>query len=131
MSTQQKILEELNADLKLKVIEYFDSIERFENKYILNSRITKGSAFERNQFCAFFTIYDLEETPTTDIMFGDCSEVTFICDIEISTSSVMPKRGKELALLSSSIFGITINAEVSFNQETKSIEVSKVDVRSR
>ena len=131
MSTQQKMLEKLNSDLKLKVIEYFDSIERFENQYILNTKIRKDSVFEKSEFCSSFTIYDLNQISTTDIMLGDCKEVTLTGEIKISTSSVMPKQGKELALLSSSIFGITIIAEVSFNQETKSIEVAKVDVRSK
>ncbi len=131
MSNKEKIVENLRMDLQPMVESYFDSIEKFENQFILNSRITKGSPFEKSTFCSNFTIYNLNEIPITEIILGDCEEIILASDIRIATSGLKPKEGKELNSWSSSIFGITINAEVSFNQETKSIEVLKVKVRSR
>jgi hypothetical protein len=131
MSTQEKMIEKLRLDLLKNVEAYFESVDRFEREFILNSRITKDSPFEKNQFCSDFTICNLNELPIGDIMLGDTNEISVLANVRIATSSNIPKRGKELNSWSSSIFGITIKAEVSFNFDTKEIEVSKIDVRNR
>lgn len=131
MSSQEKMIEKLKYDLNVKVEQYFDSIDRFEHEFVLNSKITKDSPFEKNPFCSEFTLYNLDKLPITDVIIGDLKEINVTGNIRIATSSLLPKKGKELNSWSSSIFGISINAKVSFSQETRAIEVSKVEVRSR
>ena len=131
MSTQEKLINELNLDLKTSVVKYFDSIEMFENQYILNSSITKGTSFENSTFCSHFTLYDADKILFTDILVGDLNVIEVMGDCKIATSKRPPMYGKGLDLLSYTVFGIMINAEVSYNYETKTIEVKKIDVRSR
>jgi len=131
MSTQEKMLEKLRTDLQTKVEAYFESIERFGGQYILNSKVTTASAFEKNKFCSEFVVYNLNQLPVAEIMLGNANEISVLADIRVATSSNIPKCGKDLNTWSSSIFGITIDAEVTFNPESKEIEVSRIEVRSR
>ena len=130
MSTQQKLIKKLNLDLKDYVEQYFNSIDRFENQYILNSKITKDSPFENKPFCSEFTIFNLKEISLTDIIMGDLNKFEVQGNFKIATSSLLPKKGKELDLWTYSIFGIKIKAEASFNPEFMSIDISKIEVIS-
>lgn len=131
MSKQEELLKKLESDLKIEVIKHFESIDKFEDKYILNSKVTKGTSFEKNKFCLGFDLFNLDELQITDIILGDLEEVSVIGDIKIATSNKMPKSGTNIDLWSRSIFGIRINAEVSFNKDEGTIEVSNVTVFGR
>ena len=131
MSTQEKLVNQLNTDLRDSVEKYFDKIEKFEHKFILNSRIAKNSQFENKPLCSHFTIYDMNEIPFTDILTGDVSEIEVTSNVKIATSSSQPKKGIELDLWSDTTFGVKIYADVMYNAENKVIEVKKVEVRSR
>lgn len=131
MSTQEKLVNQLNEDLRDSVVKYFDKFEKFDHQFILNSAIAKDSPIENKPLCSEFKIYDLNKIPFIDIMAGEVSKIEVVSDIKIATSSLPPKKGKELNMWSDSIFGIKIYADVSYNAENKVIEVKKVEVRSR
>jgi hypothetical protein len=131
MSRTEKIFNNLESSLKLKVEEYFDSIERFDGKFILNSRIRKDSIWELTPICSEFVIFNLKELQLTDIILGDLKDISLIGDIKIASSFMAPKHGKELNSWSETNFNIRINAELLFNQCDDTIEISKVEVWSR
>lgn len=131
MNKTEKLIYQLKSDLKKRVIEFLDSQEKLDGKYLLNSKISKGSPFEGKDFCSHFTIFNTKDLDITSIIFGDENKVDLLAEVKIACASSVPKEGKELNNWSHSVFTISINAKVSYNKEKELIDVLEVKVFSR
>ncbi len=124
MTKQEEMLNKLSDALSVKIIEHFEGIDKFENKFILNSKIVKDSPFENNSFCSEIAVFIDKSISFLEIIMGETQEVSFRATARIASTSNIPKRGKELNNWSSTIFSFTIYAEISMDEERKEIIVS-------
>lgn len=130
MSETERLLFDFESKLRNEITAYFESIETFDNKFILNSSITAGSAFENNMLCSKFRFFDLNDLPVSEIILGGLTEVMILGGVNVATSTRRPNRGSELNLWSLTDFGISIRAKVSFNSELRKIEITEITIRN-
>ncbi|MDX2362001.1 MAG: hypothetical protein QNK23_14420 [Crocinitomicaceae bacterium] len=131
MSTTEKVMQDFQNKLRIEITKYFNSINRFDSKYILNSSFTAGSTFEKTTFCSEFRFYNVHELPVPAIIFGDVHEVSIEGEVKVATSTRPPKSGKELDSWTSTLFGISIFTEVSFDNDEKVININNLVIRNR
>lgn len=131
MSDTEKILYDFDSKLREKITEFFDSQVMFGGQYVLNSTITKDSSFEKSPLCSNFGFYNISDIPVTEIILGNLDEVVIEGEVKVATFNRPTKRGKELNNWSTTIFGITVQAKVTFNAGDKLIEIDEITVRDR
>lgn len=129
MGQKDELIHDLQNSIRERTIEYFDSIDRFENRFILNSSVVEGSAFEKNEFVSNLHINLPPDSVLMEVVLGDRDEIEIEGSAKVASTTQMPKKGPELNSWSQAIFGFQGIIEVSYDSSSKRILVQSLTIR--
>lgn len=102
-------------------MEYFDTLEKYDGQFILNSSIITGSTFENKELVSNLHVSPLSDGEIIEVILGDRKELEFQCSAKVATSSRTPKKGPALNTWSQSLFSFKGIAYVSYDDQEKRI----------
>ena len=127
--SKERLLQKFTTALKEHVVLFFEHKEMYDHKYILNSKITVGSTFERNPLIHQFQVYNMDKLPLTEIILGEITSVIIPATGRLAVWSSKPKMGKELNSFVSEFYSFSLHVNLTYDKDSESISVSSLDVR--
>tara|TARA_B100000508_G_scaffold138385_1_gene134330 strand:- start:10975 stop:11364 length:390 start_codon:yes stop_codon:yes gene_type:complete len=128
MNQKEELEYHLRNSLREKIESYFDSIDRFEGQFILNSEIVKDSPYEGKDLISNLQLELPSQGELMEVVLGDRNQIVIQGILKVATSSQIPKKGPSLNMWSQSLFSIQGVATVSYDPNSKRIEVSTLSI---
>lgn len=129
MGQKDDMIHDLQNVIRDSIKEWFDSKDRFDNRFILNSSVVKGSTFEKNEFVSNLHVVLPSDSTLMEVVIGDRDEIEFEGSAKVASSLQIPKKGPELNSWSQAIFSFQGTANVTYDSMSKRIIISDLNLR--
>ncbi|WP_343748012.1 hypothetical protein [Fluviicola sp.] len=124
-----KLLLEFTTALNEQVVKAFENKEMYDQKYIVNSKITAGSTYERMPVIDQFTVLNAEEIPLTDLILGQNTSMNISATGKLAVCGSKPKTGKELNAVDQKFYSLNMYVELAYDKDKEQINILSLDIR--
>lgn len=126
---KETLLLKFTTALKERVILFFEDKEMYDHKYILNSKITAGSVYEKYPVIDQFQPYNLDKLPLAEIFLGEITDVLVPATGRLATWSSKPMVGKDLNSYTREAYSFSLYVNLAYDKDNELINILSLKVR--